>query len=772
MPLFLNGITMKNMRVVAALSLFLGVGVARGQCMEWALAPEGAGELLTEIPGVVSVSTLNTPSSLAGTGLVNVALAWDPDGEGPLQEWLVVAGWFTHAGKHVATKNIAAWDGSRWVALGAGLDGQVESLALFQGRLIAGGRFNTSGGNAIGGLAEWTGSEWRAFAGGVRRSQGDTWVKSVSVDGNKVYVAGNFDRVGEVGSEVTVTAPAVWDGGWSNFETPFTGFDITTIRAWRTPNGESRVAIGDSALHVKQNDVWQPVVFEWPWVTWWDVSETGGLDMFHCVFTGSTLYMGYSRYWDGDFGPADPVHPAVEHRVDVTAYIARGDQWLMAYDIRFWSAPPDEVSFIQHNGAAVQRVSGKINQILRWRNQFVAVGAFGLIDSTHARSIAVLSSTGSQWRALGGGCSSRGSYAGYQISQSTGRELIWSFNGRLDSNDFTYTNTFKQYLNGTWSSLPAMTGVYGASLSIQVHEGEFYLGTFFLEQGNLFRLVNNQWVRFMLPAQGGTGIDGIDTQLASTSQSLIIRANDNVNGVNLLKYRRSSSSFVNISSATFGDIYRVAEVNDTLYSTPITQPYLGQYGLAIHTQVGGWVFEPGPFTSRVESLTSLGTSVYALEQNGKVWVRNGSEWAEITPRDMVSTHAPLIKTIGDSVYVIYRSAVAEGVVGRWRGSNWQEYVLPVGFLAADFHELEGGVAIRTMRENFMDTPGSTGFLFLRPSGDLCPSDFNCDGGVDNSDIEAFFRWYEAGSSIADVNQDGGTDGADVQYFFELWEGGC
>ncbi|MBS0195956.1 MAG: hypothetical protein JSR77_04285 [Planctomycetes bacterium] len=55
----------------------------------------------------------------------------------------------------------------------------------------------------------------------------------------------------------------------------------------------------------------------------------------------------------------------------------------------------------------------------------------------------------------------------------------------------------------------------------------------------------------------------------------------------------------------------------------------------------------------------------------------------------------------------------------------------------------------------------------------CPADFNQDGGVDGSDVDAFFAAWEVGDSSADVNFDGGVDGADVATFFAAWEaGGC
>jgi hypothetical protein len=51
------------------------------------------------------------------------------------------------------------------------------------------------------------------------------------------------------------------------------------------------------------------------------------------------------------------------------------------------------------------------------------------------------------------------------------------------------------------------------------------------------------------------------------------------------------------------------------------------------------------------------------------------------------------------------------------------------------------------------------------------ADFNGDGGIDGSDIEAFFFAWVLGSGWADVNGDGGIDGADIEAFFALWENG-
>lgn len=63
-------------------------------------------------------------------------------------------------------------------------------------------------------------------------------------------------------------------------------------------------------------------------------------------------------------------------------------------------------------------------------------------------------------------------------------------------------------------------------------------------------------------------------------------------------------------------------------------------------------------------------------------------------------------------------------------------------------------------------------LLCRPCP-ACPADFNEDGGVDGSDVAAFFDAWQNGLPCADVNQDGGIDGQDVATFHFFWEnGGC
>jgi cytochrome c peroxidase len=54
----------------------------------------------------------------------------------------------------------------------------------------------------------------------------------------------------------------------------------------------------------------------------------------------------------------------------------------------------------------------------------------------------------------------------------------------------------------------------------------------------------------------------------------------------------------------------------------------------------------------------------------------------------------------------------------------------------------------------------------------CYADINQDGGVDGTDVAAFFTNWETGEASGDFNQDGGVDGADIASFFAAWETGC
>jgi len=147
---------------------------------------------------------------------------------------LVAGGEFQTEAEGVTGRNLARWDGSRWMPLGAsvGCDGPVRALGFYSGDLVVAGDFTTveAAGGAVEAshLARWTGSSWLAFdsdtgtwpavlplAAGDRRMAGgplapddlgspgagfDGSVKCLAVQGAKLIVGGAFTRSGEVAS--------------------------------------------------------------------------------------------------------------------------------------------------------------------------------------------------------------------------------------------------------------------------------------------------------------------------------------------------------------------------------------------------------------------------------------------------------------------------------------------------------------------------------------------------------------------------------------------
>ena len=108
---------------------------------------------------------------------------------------------------------------------------------------------------------------------------------------------------------------------------------------------------------------------------------------------------------------------------------------------------------------------------------------------------------------------------------------------------------------------------------------------------------------------------------------------------------------------------------------------------------------------------------------------------------------------GDATYV------SNQVIGGLPGTDTASLAAPAGI---NFVNIEGDQWVYV-----------SGDCNSGPSCPPCAADFNMDGGVDGSDIEAFFTSWEAGDVCGDTNLDGGTDGSDIEAFFSVWEnGGC
>jgi hypothetical protein len=107
---------------------------------------------------------------------------------------IYAGGLFNNAGGQPAA-NIAYHEGAVWLPMGAGVNGQVYAIALDSlGRVYVGGEFTTAGGASANYIARWdpSTSTWSALGSGLNGR-----VMSLAVDAsNNVYVGGNFTASG------------------------------------------------------------------------------------------------------------------------------------------------------------------------------------------------------------------------------------------------------------------------------------------------------------------------------------------------------------------------------------------------------------------------------------------------------------------------------------------------------------------------------------------------------------------------------------------------
>ncbi|MFN0133594.1 MAG: GC-type dockerin domain-anchored protein [Phycisphaerales bacterium] len=109
-------------------------------------------------PGDFIASYDGTSWQSVGGGMAGTVWAmrpFDPDGPGPMPQQLIVGGSFSMAGSVLANR-IAAWNGSQWSAMGAGVGGTVRALTEWKGRLVVAGQFFSAGGIDSPGLAFWS----------------------------------------------------------------------------------------------------------------------------------------------------------------------------------------------------------------------------------------------------------------------------------------------------------------------------------------------------------------------------------------------------------------------------------------------------------------------------------------------------------------------------------------------------------------------------------------------------------------------------------------
>ncbi|MCC6678086.1 MAG: immunoglobulin domain-containing protein [Phycisphaerales bacterium] len=113
---------------------------------------------------------------------IQVVSSFDPDGDGPANPQLIAGGFFTMSGmtplNYIAAWNGAAWSAlgtgvNKWVASLTSFD--PDDAGPAGPLLIAGGLFSQAGGIPATAIAAWNGSSWSALGGGLGLSSAYVW---------------------------------------------------------------------------------------------------------------------------------------------------------------------------------------------------------------------------------------------------------------------------------------------------------------------------------------------------------------------------------------------------------------------------------------------------------------------------------------------------------------------------------------------------------------------------------------------------------------------
>lgn len=160
---------------------------------------------------------------------------------------LVAGGRFVQAAG-LSARHIAILEDGGWQPMGPGLDGEVAAVVPFDGGLAAGGRFTRSGEQPVRRVAFWDGSSWGTLGSGIEGNS----VNALAVHHGALVAGGRFTTAGQTAARNM----ARWDG--ANWGPMGPGLD-GNVFALEVHEG-NLFAAGDFTGHVAR---WDPEGDRW-----------------------------------------------------------------------------------------------------------------------------------------------------------------------------------------------------------------------------------------------------------------------------------------------------------------------------------------------------------------------------------------------------------------------------------------------------------------------------------------------------------------------------
>lgn len=200
-------------------------------------------KILTQVLGILMFTFIITPHSYSQ--------GWSPLGGGTNWEYsLVVYDNELYAGEQSGSggQGLKKFDGTSWIDFG-GINGTVNALAVYNGKLIVGGSFTLAGGLEMKNIAQWDGVEWADVSGGP-----NSIVSALTVYNGDLIVGGYFTAV----ENMTANHIAKWNsnGGWVALGSGTNSqvMALTTYNNKLVAGGFFSLAGGVSSSHIAQWD--------------------------------------------------------------------------------------------------------------------------------------------------------------------------------------------------------------------------------------------------------------------------------------------------------------------------------------------------------------------------------------------------------------------------------------------------------------------------------------------------------------------------------------
>lgn len=422
-------------------------------------------------------------------------------------ETLVAGGSFDRMGE-VPARRIARWDGSSWSAIGAGFEGTVNTIGVFEGDLIAGGRLVSSGDSSLANVARWDGASWgpvgqdpamvgatalATFRGelhvaahdGLRKWNGSAWdvvsgaplgIMQLMVEGDSLIAVGSLARVGD-----SLRCVESWNGTrWSPIgRTPWTvGFGVVRHQGQLVMGGW---------IDAYGPEYAPSQVVRWDGSAWGALEAPEPRDRGLAGFVSSLLPLGDRLLVGGSFR-----HPAAagwsSDRISVAAW--DGGEWMPMAD------PP----------------TGQVLAMVSHRGEPVIGGNFFALDPEFIEAIARWD--GSQWRPVGPALSGHA-----QALASDGQTLYAG--GAMTVGPATHARV-AAFDGSAWRPLGAGQLSWDVTpYALFVHAGQLYMGGHFDDVGLVPALNVARWDGTSWNALGA-GVNGTVRAFATLDGDLIV----------------------------------------------------------------------------------------------------------------------------------------------------------------------------------------------------------------------------------------------------------